>query len=329
MYISAGMTLHDALKAVISASSIKQQQSLRLVSASVEQGHLLSKGLAQHIGLIPALVGLVEHAEYSGTLPKSLGLARMIIEREDMLVRTCVSALIYPTVIALFALVLTLGLMQGVIPQIIPMLKSLRIDLPLLTRAVIYVSEHIMKYGIHMLIVISVTFAICILLYKKIYLFRFMVQSIFVRSPIIGRLARLYSLSLLSRSLGGLISSGTQITDAYERVIGKLRLIPLRRHFLLQLEVVQRGSPLSRIFLSLNDVPTYMGPLVSAGEISGTLGHSLIRVADIIDRDIEHSLKRFTSLIEPIMMIGVGSVIGAIALSIMMPIYEVSKILQH
>jgi type II secretory pathway component PulF len=73
----------------------------------------------------------------------------------------------------------------------------------------------------------------------------------------------------------------------------------------------------------------YIVALVSAGELSGTLGASLLRAANILDRDIEHSLKKLTSLIEPLMMIGLGVIVGSIALSIIMPIYDISKVLQH
>ncbi|MES2314995.1 MAG: type II secretion system F family protein [Patescibacteria group bacterium] len=329
MYVSAGLTLHDALKAIESASSRKQKKSLRRVSVSVEQGHLLSSGLAQHIQLPPTIVALIEHAEYSGTLPKALGLARMILEREDQLLRSCLSSLTYPIVIALFAGMLTIGLMQGVMPQIIPMLKSLHISLPVLTQVVIYISEHVVSHGLYICAGIICTGSVALFAYKKFAAFKLLVQQAYIRIPIAGNLFRLYYLSLFARSLGGLISSGTQITDAYERVIGKINMLPLRRYFLARLERVQQGSPLSIIVADIKGIPAYVRPLVSAGEISGTLGTSLMRVADIIDRDIEHSLKRLTSLIEPVMMICIGSVIGAIALSIMMPIYEVSKILQH
>jgi type II secretory pathway component PulF len=76
-------------------------------------------------------------------------------------------------------------------------------------------------------------------------------------------------------------------------------------------------------------MPSYVAPLVAAGEASGNLGKALSRAARILDRELDHSLKRLTALIEPAMMLGMGAAVGSIALSIMMPIYDISKALQH
>jgi type II secretory pathway component PulF len=147
MYVSAGLSLPSALTAIIPAFPVRQHSSLEALRTGIEQGHLLSRGFAEHIQLSPSLIGLIEQGEYTGGLPRSLHLCRTIIEREDALIKTCTSAMAYPVVIALFSIVLTIGLMQGVMPQIIPLLKSLHVALPLVTRVVLYVSEHFIRYG--------------------------------------------------------------------------------------------------------------------------------------------------------------------------------------
>ena len=125
------------------------------------------------------------------------------------------------------------------------------------------------------------------------------------------------------------MSSGASITDSYNRVSSRVFLVPLRTYLMERSSGISHGISLASVFSTINHIPAYVCPLVSAGEASGTLGSSLLRAADIIDRDIENSLKRLTSLIEPIMMVGIGGVVGAIALSIMMPIYDVTRVLQH
>jgi len=84
-----------------------------------------------------------------------------------------------------------------------------------------------------------------------------------------------------------------------------------------------------KVFGKVKRLPKFVSSLVRAGEATGSLGISLTRCASIIDRDIEHSLKRLTSLVEPVMMAGMGGAVGAIALSIIMPIYDISKVLQR
>ncbi|MDD5165582.1 MAG: type II secretion system F family protein, partial [Candidatus Pacebacteria bacterium] len=274
-------------------------------------------------------IALIEHGEHSGNLIQSLRMARMVMERQDILIKACLSALTYPIVIAVFASALTLGLMTWVMPQIIPLLKSLHVALPLLTLFVIYASEHIISYGLLVATLLVLSLIIIISTYVFSKKARFCIQYALLQIIIIGQLYRLYHLSLMFRSLGTLISSGHLAHDAYIKVTEKITLLPVQNYFLKKIPYIDQGFSISSITTSFKKIPKYAAPLISAGEVSGSLGSSLLRVADIIDRDIEHSLKRMTALIEPLMMIGVGSMIGAIALSIMMPIYEVSKVLQH
>lgn len=329
LYISSGLTIQDALKTAVHSLSSKQQVSLRNVSFVVDQGGLFSSALAQYINFSSTLSALISHGERAGSFRESLLLARTIMEREDALIKTCLSSLMYPLIIGIFALVLTLVLMTWVMPQIIPLLRSLNISLPVLTRVVIYTSDHLISYWLYILCFVFLTIFTGTFLYMKFFSIQSISQHVFIRIPIIGSLYRLYTVSLIARSLGGLIMSGTTVTYAYSCVSEKIYFTPLRVHFIKKIDDIHRGIPLSSIFSSLKKVPAYVSPLVSAGEVSGNLGSSLMRVSDLIDRDIEHLLKRVTSLIEPLMMIGVGCIIGGVALSILMPIYEVSKVLQH
>lgn len=131
------------------------------------------------------------------------------------------------------------------------------------------------------------------------------------------------------RSLGGLLLSGASISSSYSQVSDKIFLLPIKIYLNKQTKYISQGVSLASIFKKFNKIPTFIVPLAQAGEASGTLGQSLMRISDILDRDIENNLKKLTSLIEPIMMIGIGVIIGGIALSIMMPIYDVSKALQN
>ena len=299
------------------------------VRTGVEQGYSLSKEFDKHIGFSPAIIGLIEQGEQSGNLPYVFDLARTILEREDTLIKTCMGALAYPVIIGIFAFVLTLGLMRGVMPQIIPLLKSMHVTLPLITRIVMYISEHVFIYGLYILVGSIIFLPIAIVMYKKISLFRRCCHFVFIRIIIIGKLSRYYNLSLTMRSLGSLILSGSSMTDSYARVANRMTYFPFKTYFNSKILFLSQGGNLASIFSGFKHIPAYVAPLITAGEASGTLGTSLMRSADILNRDIEQSLKRLTALIEPVMMIGIGCVVGAIAVSIMMPIYDMSKALQH
>ncbi|MEN9524415.1 MAG: hypothetical protein RL536_484 [Candidatus Parcubacteria bacterium] len=330
LYISSGLTIDKTLSIASQGISKRQKISVENIRSQVISGTLLSKALVANIGISKTLSGLVEHGESSGELARALGTSRKLLERGDELTKKCLSALAYPIIIGIFSLLLTFGLVRGVMPQIIPMLKSLHVQLPLLTRFVMSVSENIIAYGLQIFAAITLIAGLLIFAYKKSRKFRAFSHAVFIRVPIIGPLIYNYSLSLFLQSCGALVDSGIQISQSVVSTAGTVSLLPLSKFLLDQQPQIRKGISLGQIFMNKTKrIPNYVAPLLIAGEASGSLGQSLIRVASIIDRDMEYSLKRITSLIEPVMMAGMGCVVGGIALSIMMPIYDISRVLQH
>lgn len=327
LYVSSGMAIDRALGISVEGATAKQKNAIRQVLTYVERGGTLSKALSDHIGLSKTSAGLIEHGEASGQLAQALRTAQSLLQREDELFKKCSSALTYPAVIGLFATLLTIGLVKGVMPQIIPMLKGLHVQLPLLTRVVMSASDSLLSYGLYALAFSAGAVITSTILYRKARMFRSFVHSIIVRLPLVGSLAHSYSLAVFLRSCGALLESGAPIERAYASTARTVSFIPLQIQLESRISGVVRGIPVGTIF-AYGRMPPYVAPLINAGEVSGTLGASMSRAAAILDRSIEHSLKRLTALIEPVMMAGMGMVVGSIALSIMMPIYDISKVLQ-
>jgi len=330
LYAGAGMPIDRALLLAEEGASSQRKASIARVRQSVESGGTLAEALSGELRLSQALVGLISHGESSGDLPLSLAYARSIMERQDELLKKCLSALTYPFAIGAFALVLTIGLMRGVMPQIIPMLKALHAQLPLLTRVVIMFSDGLVSYGAYAFSGFIIISACACFAYARHARSRKAVHTILLKLPLVGKLGRWYVFALFFRSTGMLVDAGMPVSVACARTASVVPLIPLRELLGATTPSLRGGASAGSVFLRLGGgLPSHVPPLVSAGEASGTLGPSMIRAADIIDRDIEHALKRLTSLIEPAMMAGMGCMVGAIALSIMMPIYDISKALQH
>ena len=330
LYLAAGLTIDKALMVARDGATIAQRKSLENITQSVISGMLFSRSLSSQMKLTETVIGLIRHGESSGDLGKAIGTAHSIMEKGQELRKKCISALIYPTSIGVFALVLTIGLMHGVMPQIIPLLSSLHVALPILTRIVMGLSEFITSYGIYFVISIFIGFMIIQILYRRSYGTKRLCHMIGMRSPIVGPIICAYSWSLFMRSCGALVDTGVSLPDAYERSASHILLYPLRDLMKERTRHLRNGASLAEVMLIPTPrLPAYAASLISAGEMSGTLGSSLIRVSSIIDRDLDHNLKKMTVLIEPVMMAGIGIVVGSIALSIMMPIYDMSRILQN
>lgn len=329
LYVSSGLPLDHSLRVSGEGVTKKQTEAIEKVRKSVEAGGTLSQALVTHLKISKTIAALIGNGEESGELAKALGRAKDLLEREEELTKKCVSAMIYPVVIGLFAGVLTIGLVRGVMPQIVPMLKGLNVQLPLITRVVMAISDGMVKYGFVILVSIIVIASGFPIVYWKSRLVRGAFQSLLARVPMVGRLFRLYHLSLFVRSLGLLAESGAPAASAYPATVSTLSFAPVRDQLEKERVNIKNGHALGLIMARMKGMPPYLAPLVSAGEASGTLGASLICVARIMDRDIEHALKRVTSLLEPVMMAAMGCAVGAIALSIVMPIYDISKVLQQ
>lgn len=329
LYIASGLTLNKALLIVEDGISKRQKTAIEKVRLGVESGGSLSRALQKFLNISLTISGLIENGETGGKLAEVLNTSRQLLEKEDELRKKCASAMAYPIIIGIFALILTIGLMRGIMPQIVPMLKSLHVQLPLLTRIVMALSDGLSFYGIYILFMVILLPSIFLYSYKRVALVKKLVQSFLIRIPLIGYLVHSYSLSLFLLSCGSLVESGLGSAGAYKNAVNTMSLIPLRRELSKELSPVSHGVPISLVLKKIKRVQPFVSPLLSAGEMSGTLGKSMLRGALILDREIEHSLKRITALIEPIMMAGMGIVVGAIALSIMMPIYDISRVLQR
>lgn len=329
LYVSSGLTIGRSLRIASEGVPRRQATTIDQVRRAVEAGEMLSQSLSVNLKMPETLIAIIRSGETTGKLGQALGCAHDLLEREEDLQKKCVSAMIYPIIIGLFATVMTIGLVRGVMPQIVPMLKGMHVQLPLITRAIMAVSDALVDYGLAILVSIVVIIPVLIFANRKFRQVRTFSQAILIRVPIVGRFVRLYHISLFVQSLGSLVESGVPLANAYLTTVTALSLAPVRIRLQKGIESIRHGQTMSSVMARISGLPPYLPPLVSAGEMSGALGSSLLRAARIIDKEVEHSLKRLTSLIEPVMMAAMGCVVGAVALSIVMPIYDMSKVLQH
>ncbi len=330
LYMSAGMPLDRAMVLIGEGGTRKHRAIIKSIVDDVISGRLLSSSLEKHLRISPTLAGLIQHGESSGELIRSLCISRTMIEKQQDMLKKCTSALVYPVVIGIFALLLTVGLVRGVLPQITPMLRGLHVNLPLLTRVVISTSEHLVSYGLYMLGGAVTGLFVFIVLYSRVRRYKYLCQYLLIHIPIVGHALFSYSLSLFLQSFGSLVESGLPVSPSYTKTVRTVSLLPLQDMLHGKALDIEKGISCGTVLANISaKIPHHVPALLSAGEASGTLGSSLTRAASILDRDIDHALKRITSLIEPVMMVGMGCSVGSIALSIMMPIYDISKALQH
>lgn len=327
LYLSAGLVIDRALTIIESDMTGSLKQSIITMRNKIESGHSIAEGLSDSCTISKTAIHLITQGELTGRLSQSLLTSRLLLEQGEELKKKILSSVTYPVAIGLFASLLTVGLVKGVMPQIIPMLLSLNVQLPLLTRVVIMFSQGFTKYWLYIILGLALCGSVSTLLYRRCILVRNGIHTILLKTPFIGSLLIKYEISLFLRSCGSLVETGVPVPQSLLRSAETMSLIPLKRMIVLKIPEVERGAPIHLMFKQ-KLIPRFISGLISAGESSGSLDQSLIRASMILNRDIDHVLKRATALIEPIMMVAMGLIIGSIALSIMMPIYDISKVLQ-
>lgn len=330
MYIESHIPIHEAILYAKVGHSHAHVQIIDRISKQVSSGINLSLALSRETHFPSIIIGILRTGEQSGSLLQALKMSGQLLERRDEMQRKIVSSLTYPILIALFAGLLVIGLMRGVMPQIVPMLKGLNIELPLLTKATILASDIISAYGL-IIFLSSICLTIVLMnLYRKVSLARYITQQCIFKLPILGSVFFTVSFSIFIRSFGSMLQSHIPVKESYLAALDTLHFLPFKRELEKYGSYIDSGKKITDIFSKVRTpIPLVAMGIIGAGEKSGTLGISMIRVADIIDRDVDHKIKRVTSLLEPLMMMLLGLIIGAIALSIVMPIYDISKVLQR
>ncbi len=327
MYVSAGLPMSVILSTVSQIFSGRKAGALERVRIAVESGQTLGNSLVADVGLPLVIASVINCGESAGSLAAALRNAHDLLEKENILIGASISASIYPAVIFVATSALSLGLTQGVVPQIAPILFGLHRDLPFLTKIVVNISAWIAVCWPYIIAVFIVLFLLNILFYRFCKPFHFAVHWLCLKMPLLGTVLHYQALSMFFRVTGALVNAGVPVDSAFHQAASVVNLWPLRQILLKQHLCLRQGTAISGI--TFPGVPAFILSLLVCGQASGQLGVVLIRAADLLDRQLNTSFKRVSVLVEPVMMLCLGGFVGLVALSIMLPIYDISSALER
>lgn len=293
----------------------------------VDKGISFSKSIyISMAGFDKSILSMISYGELSGVLAFSIKQTVEIISKKDEIKKKIISSLIYPLFIAIATIGMTLFLVLYIFPKIIPLLSSMNVKLPLLTLAIKRLYELLYSYGIYISISMIFIIGIFLFLYKKIRSIRILIHSLLLKIPILGEFLKKYSVGSYFQLFSMLFENGqsTQniITQSYSSAIFE----PYKRVWSNSIEFIDKGIPLSE-FMSKNRIvfPSMVIDMVSIGEKTGTIGLMFGNISRAYNEEIDLFIKRFSSLIEPALMILMGIMVGSVALSIILPIYELTN----
>lgn len=318
--LSAGISLMDVINSLLDDAKGNQKKLLTTVKEDLTQGKRLYTSFAKFPNTFDKVtVNIIKASEEAGTLDSTLKQIRSNIQKDMEFSDKIKSALIYPMFIMLVFAAVLLMILIVVIPKISSVFLRMRVELPLPTKALMFTSNILLTYPIPVTIGVLFIFLMMALVLKTQ---KRIVFNILFSLPIIKPLIVKIDLARFTRSLAMLLSSGIVINSALEMTQEIVINNEVRRTIAHCLSMVLSGKRFSDgLHAHKNIVPSIMNKIIEAGERSGTLDKSLQEVSEYMDYDVSNALKTATALIEPIMLVAVGAMVGGMMLSIISPIY--------
>lgn len=331
MVLRSGMPILQGLRMLEEeAHSRSMARIAKSLADDVSNGLTLSSALKKFEDTVGEFfVNIVRVGETSGTLPENLEYIAQELKKKNDLHRQVVGALVYPLIIVLATTGITVMLIVYIFPKILPIFLSLKATLPLSTRILITVSTFLTAYGLWILLGLFVTGIVYVLLlrFKKFHL---AVDHVLIRLPIFGPLSQYYNLANMCRTLSLLLKSDVRIVSALDITADSIKNHAYRKALRAVGESVMSGQRVS-VQLKKDRVlfPPLLTQMVQVGESTGNLSDSLMYLSDMYESEIKDWTKGLTSVLEPILMLTMGLLVGFIAISVITPIYGITQNLQR
>jgi type IV pilus assembly protein PilC len=330
-------TMIDAGLNVVAALVILEQQTddkalaevVREVRSDVEGGMLLSQAMARHPKVFDRLyIAMVEAGEAAGILDKVLDRVALQIEKEMKIKRRVKGAMIYPTLVLCFAFLVLAGMLLFLVPIFEDIFADLEGELPMLTKVVVSMSD-VMK-GYWFIIFPAIGGSIWgFRRWKKTPAGRQVWDRFKLRAPAgIGPVVLKVTMARFSRTLATLVAAGVDIIKALE-ISGQTAGNWVIESALADVRAkVHQGVPIAQPLIEDPVFPPLVAHMVRVGEETGELEKMLDKIADFYEDEVDASIQALTSIVEPIMMIGVGVVVGIIIISMYMPMFKLLQLVE-
>ena len=318
--ITAGIPILETVDSLLEDSKGNTKRILTVMREDMVQGQHIYSSFAKFPEVFDKVtVNVLKASEEAGTLDVTLKDLKTQIQKEMEFNDKVKAALIYPVVIVIVFMGVLLLILVVVIPKISTVFSRLNVNLPLPTKVLIFTSNLLLDYTIIVLGVLAVMVVSFVLIFKAQ---RRRILNVFYAIPIIKNLVKEIDLARFSRSMYLLLTSGITITNALELSHEVVRRKDIAAAIKYANETVLGGKNLSQGF---KDQKKYFNSIlikiVEAGEKTGTLDKSMQDISEQQDYRVTNNLKALTTLLEPVMLVVVGLLVGGVMLSIIAPIY--------
>ena len=327
--IEAGLGIVKCFEILEAQTSNKTLRSaLGAIHEDVQKGFTISEAMNNHDKVFPSiLINMIEAGEVSGTLDSILERMARHFEQESKLESKIKSALVYPSALIVVSIAVVIFMLVAVLPTFTSMFTSSGVDLPWPTQLLMNLSEWIKTYwyllGGGLLIVVMGWFYFISTTEGRRFL-----DNLKIKIPGIRVTSIKIITARFTRTLSTLVASGIPLLQALE-VVGKvLNNVVVQDRLIDSTDGIRRGASLSRAVRAMDIFPPMVDSMINIGEESGALDEILYKTADFYEDEVEMSLQRMTTLIEPVLLVFMAVIIGFIVIAMAMPMFEMVNAVQ-
>ncbi len=324
--ISAGLPLEASLSALSEQTEdARLGQVLTQVKDRVSEGSSLANAMGEHKNVFSDLyINIVKAGEASGTLDIVLLRLADFLEKQAALSSKVRSALIYPLFMFIFGAGVLFFMVNFVIPRIAKIFEQSEKALPMITVVLISISDFISNNMI-LILVVMVLLVVGLFRFRKTERGKMFFDRVALRMPIFGKINTMVVISRFTRTLGTLISSGIPLLDALK--IGEAVMANAVYGQALERvrEDVREGATLAAPLRDSGVFPPLVTRMIAVGEQTGEMEDMLTKIADIYDQQVETTVSTLTALLEPVMILIIGAIMGFIVFAILLPIFNLTS----
>ncbi len=326
--LQSGLPLEHVLQTTAHQTDKRHvERTLLAVRAKVLEGRSLADGLSEFPKTFPELyIRTVDSGEQSGHLEVVLDRLADYTEQRQQMRQKTIFALFYPALLSIISLLIVIGLLTFIVPEVTRVFDNMSAELPWITRALMATSDAFRNYGVPIFVVLALLIMFASYMLKRPGP-RFAWHRLMLRLPLIGRLVRTANAARFARTLSIMAASSVPILDALRIASQVLTNLPMRQAVEEAAGKVREGTSLYRALEKTGYFPPMTLSLLASGEASGNLEGMLERSADIQEREIETLVSTITGLFEPILILVMGGIVLIIVLAILLPIFNLNQLI--
>jgi type IV pilus assembly protein PilC len=327
--LRAGINLRSALDGIADqAQNARFKDMIRIIQRDVESGRQFSEALARYPKTFgPLYINMVRASEMSGGLSRMLDRIAGYLTQQIETQRMVVGAMVYPGIIGTLAVGVTIFLLTWVLPKFMVIFQGKEQHLPKPTKMLLALSDIMVNYW-YLLVPGVFGVAVGIFVFYKTAVGRTFFDTLKLRVPLLKKMFRALYITRSLHTMGQLINAGVPMLDTLVITAEVSGNTHYRRMWHNVYSSVKQGKKISGPLMSGSLLPKSVSQMISAGEESGKLGEVLDEVSEFYKRELTATIKSCTSMIEPLMIVVMGGIVGFVAMSMMLPIFKMSQLVK-